>query len=62
MIWKTAYIMHGDMNVAVGPKKEQLEECPGSTCWHVTCHVSGLDYLIGFRSVSAYSRLLGGVY
>lgn len=26
IIWKTAYILHGDMNVAVGPHKEHMEE------------------------------------
>lgn len=26
IVWKSAYILHGDMNVAVGPKKDQMDQ------------------------------------
>jgi len=26
IIWKTAYILHGDMNVAIGPHKDEMDE------------------------------------
>ena len=33
LIWRTAYVPHGDMNVAVGPSKDHFEKPLGVVTW-----------------------------
>jgi len=47
IIWKTAYILHGDMNVAVGPHKEHMEESFQQQMQKQTTHQTDKDPMLG---------------